>query len=58
MTTTAAIEHESFCLPQPGEDKPRTETFRSERTGKDGITVTSRPTVRRCIECGAQTVSG
>ena len=58
MTTTAAIEHERFCLPQPGEDEPRTETFRAERTGPDGVTVTSRPTVTRCLECAAQTVSG
>ncbi len=58
MTSTAAIEHESYCLPRPGEDAPRTEAFRAERYGKDGITVVSRPVVHRCQECAAQTVTG
>ncbi len=58
MTSTTAIEHESYCLPRPGEDEPRIETFRAARTGQDGITVTSRPVVTRCVECGSQTVTG
>ena len=56
MTSTSTIEHQRYCLPRPGEQEPRTETFTAERYGPDG-TVTSRPTVERCIECGAQTVT-
>lgn len=58
MTTTEAIRHEPFCLPRPGNDEPRIETFRTERYGEDGITVIARPTVTRCVECGEQTVEG
>lgn len=59
MPATAAappkIRHEEFCLPRPGSDAPRIETYPAfvddPKTGK------SRPThdVTRCIECGAAT---
>lgn len=54
---TITLEHEHFCLPRPGAPEPRTETYRAERTNEAGV-VTSRPTVTRCIECGAQTIVG
>ncbi len=60
MTTTTGsnIRHETFCPPRPGATAPRIETYTAERTGSDGVSVTSRPVVVRCIECGAQTVDG
>lgn len=51
------LRHEPFCLPRTGEDAPRTESYRAERTDEQGR-VTSRPTIYRCQECGAQVVIG
>ena len=47
------VTHEHFCLPRPGEEKPRMEGFIAytddEKSGR------SRPAmfVTRCLECGA-----
>ena len=54
---TSDLKHEDFCLPRPGETEPRTETYTATRSDSAGQ-VTSRPVVHRCVECGAQTVSG
>jgi len=54
---TDNIVHEPWCQAQPGEPRPRIESFRSERTNEKGQ-VTSRPLVVRCIECAQQTVTG
>lgn len=51
------LRHEPFCTPRPGEDRPRIERFRAERTDEWGH-VASRPVVTRCQECGVQTVTG
>lgn len=50
---TALLEHEEFCLPQPGESEPRTERYTQNREGRNGE-VLARVLVDRCIECGAQ----
>ena len=54
---TDNIRHAEFCLAQPGEPGPRIDVFRAERTNEHGH-VTSRPLVRRCLECAEQTVEG
>lgn len=47
------VAHERFCLPRPGADEPRIESFPAVRgEGKEAKTVT----VTRCIECGASRV--
>lgn len=45
------IRHEDFCLPRPGAEEPRTESY----DYLDDSTGASRPThkVTRCLECGA-----
>lgn len=56
VTTTAPkIRHEEFCLPRPGMDEPRIESY--VHTDDDPKTGLSRPThdVSRCLECGAAT---
>lgn len=53
MTTTLSIEHEKFCLPRPGEDAPRIESFTTSTYGEDGVTATGRVRTTRCFECGA-----
>lgn len=47
------IRHEEFCLPRPGEDGPRVESY--SYLGDDLKSGRSRPVaqVTRCIECGA-----
>jgi len=47
------IRHEEFCLPRPGEDEPRLETY--PYLADDLATGRARPVaqVTRCIECGA-----
>ena len=47
-----SVRHEEFCLPRPGEDKPRIEGFVAY---EDTTAGRSRPAmdVTRCIECGA-----
>lgn len=47
------IRHEEFCLPRPGEDGPRVESY--SHLGDDPTTGRSRPIARvtRCLECGA-----
>lgn len=46
------ISHEHFCMPRPGESKPRVESFKATSVNRDGV---ENGTVRvhRCIECGA-----
>lgn len=57
MTTALALDHEPFCLPRPGSDEPRIETYRADRTDETGLVI-GRASVTRCIECGAQEVRG
>lgn len=47
------IRHEEFCLPRPGADGPRVESY--PYLADDLATGRSRPVamVTRCIECGA-----
>lgn len=47
------IRHEEFCLPRPGEDGPRVESY--SYLADDPKSGRSQPTaqVTRCIECGA-----
>ena len=57
MPTTTTLKHEDYCQPRVGETEPRTETYPAERSDPDGR-ITSRPTITRCQECGAQVVVG
>jgi len=47
------LRHEEFCLPRPGSDEPRVESY--PYLDDDVATGRSRPVavVTRCIECGA-----
>ena len=47
------IRHEEFCLPRPGSDEPRVESY--PYLADDAATGRSRPVavVTRCQECGA-----
>ena len=58
MTTTSTVQHEGFCLPRPGLDAPRLETYTQPVYQDDGITPTRYVRVERCIECGAATYDG
>jgi hypothetical protein len=53
--TATKIRHEDFCLPRPGANEPRIESFKTY--SDDPGTGRSRPThmVLRCLECGAAT---
>ncbi len=55
--TTAALEHEPFCLPRPGEDTPRIEKYSAYRYNEQGYAVSTIQVVR-CTECGAATYNG
>ncbi len=57
MTTAAAPTHAEFCLPRPGEDAPRIETYGAPRYNEQGYLV-STVRVVRCQECGAATYDG
>lgn len=58
-TTPPAFRHEDFCLPRPGEDAPRIETYRVPiYDGGAGVYPTGSTEVCRCIECGAATYNG
>jgi hypothetical protein len=48
-----SLRHEEFCLPRPGEEKPRVEGFVAYID--DAQMGRSRPSafVTRCLECGA-----
>lgn len=52
-SVTAKVRHEDFCLPRPGEQKPRIESY--VHMGDDPASGRSAPThdVTRCLECGA-----
>ena len=50
---TGIIRHLEWC-----NDPERTESFRAERYGEDGMVLVARPRVDRCVQCGAQTVDG
>jgi hypothetical protein len=56
-TSTAAIPHAPFCLPRPGEDAPRQETYRLPRYSDEGHAIGS-VRVDRCVECGNATYDG
>ena len=57
MTTTAeTIKHDEFCAELFSD--PRIETFRADRWADDGVTRIGYAEVRRCLECGSQTVDG
>jgi hypothetical protein len=49
------IRHEEFCMPRPGAQAPRIESYIA--LADDPQTGRSRPThdVSRCLECGAAT---
>ena len=57
-TTPPSFKHEEFCLPRPGEDGPRMETYRQPKYAADGITQAGTVEVCRCIECGAACYDG
>ncbi len=48
--TTTDLDHAEYCLPRPGNDLPRVETFPYSRD--DGRVAR----ITRCVECGVQTV--
>lgn len=52
-TKVDPIRHEEFCLPRPGADRPRIESYNA--LNDDPKTGRSSPThkVTRCLECGA-----
>jgi len=60
MTATApsALRHEIFCLPRPGADGPRLESYDAPRYGEDGTTHIGVVQVVRCQECGSATYDG
>lgn len=58
MTTTTALEHQTYCLPRPGNDAPRVESYRLPRWSDDGVTQVGSVTVVRCTECGRATYDG
>lgn len=49
--TPTNLDHMEYCLPRPGNDEPRTETFNYTRD--DGMVAS----IDRCQECGTQTIS-
>lgn len=55
-TDPKVVEHADFCLPRPGEDEVRMESYTLDRTGPDGVTVVGTSFCQRCIECGAQVI--
>lgn len=55
--TTATLSHADYCLPRPGEDQPRTESYRLPRYSDDGH-ATGSTRVDRCLECGAASYDG
>ncbi len=57
MTTTATFEHAAYCLPRPGADAARMETYGSPRYNEQGQVV-AVVTVLRCIECGNASYNG
>lgn len=54
---TPTLRHEEFCLPRPGADSPRIESY--VHYDDDPKSGRSRPThdVTRCLECGAANYS-
>ena len=59
MTTTPTIpRHADYCLPRPGEDAPRMESYRAPKYGPDGLVPAGSVEVVRCLECGFATYDG
>jgi hypothetical protein len=58
MTLTTNLRHADFCLPRPGHDAPRIESYRAAKTAPDGITPAGSISVVRCLECGNATYDG
>ena len=56
--TTTTHPHALYCLPRPGEDAPRMETYRATRYAEDGITPAGSTLVQRCTECGVALYDG
>jgi len=54
-TTTPKVRHEEFCLPRPGSDEPRIESFFFYEDDPKGGRSKATHLITRCIECGAQT---
>ncbi len=54
---TTAFQHEEFCLPRPGEDAPRVESYGLDRENDHGQVIATVRCVR-CQECGAISYDG
>lgn len=54
-TVTPKVRHEEFCLPRPGSDEPRIESYLHYEDDPRGGRSTPTYRITRCIECGAQT---
>lgn len=46
------ISHEHYCMPRPGQEHPRIESFNATRVDRNGADAGS-VRVTRCIECGS-----
>lgn len=57
MSTATAHPHAEYCMPRPGADGPRIESWRAPKTGPDGAPTGSVQVVR-CVECGEATYDG
>ena len=55
--STSTLEHRKFCLPRPGLDKPRLETYLADKYADDG-TPAGHVSVYRCQECGVASFDG
>ena len=47
------IRHEEFCLPRPGAEAPRVESYKAYTDDPGTGRSTATHTVHRCLECGA-----
>ncbi len=52
--TAPKLRHEEFCLPRPGADAPRIESYPFYSDGQAGGRPAVTHIITRCIECGAQ----
>jgi len=56
--STLTLKHEDFCLPRPGLDEPRVESYYATSYADDGITIAGNIRVVRCCECAAASYDG
>ncbi|MDP9459580.1 MAG: hypothetical protein M3Q22_04750 [Actinomycetota bacterium] len=56
--TTTTLEHSAYCLPRPGEDGPRVESYGVATYNRDGTAQVGSMRVVRCVECGNATYDG